>query len=371
MKKKDEFPKRNEMVMLKGNTLSNYAHKTLDYIYKNALKVYENKRDGGIFELNIFNLKKEIGMNGKAHKKIIKELESIQNLIFETYDDKYYSSFPILAGFELKENGILEVAFSPFFIREMMFNTENIYYHMSNIIEYKHLKSKYSKRILDLYKRYNGSIPRLEAKKFKGLMQYSENYRNYHIELKVLKQAKKDLLENNNMDLTWEIEKMGTKWKYIQLNIVELIDINEEKLEFSDKLEKAIEKARKSHFIDAIYSHKAMQKIVSTYDEKDILKALREATKYNSEILNFSKFLISKIKDIQNSKKGKTPKEAEKIETPKKLTELEIQKGEVAKLLIKSKQTKLFEELEKIENLENLEKFKLTYHEIVTIKLKK
>lgn len=365
MENKNEFPKRNEMVMLKGNNLSVYAHKTLDYIYREGLDFYKDKKrvEGtyGIYELNIHELKEEIGMKGRSHEKIIKELEAIDKLIFETYDDKHYSKFPILAGFELEKNGVLRVALSPFLVEKMMFNTENIYYHMSNLLEFKELKSKYSKRILELHKRYHGDIPKLEILKFQGLMQYPEKYKNFDVERRVLEQAKQELKEKNNMILEWEIEKARTKWKNIKLNITELLEKKEEVIEFSSRMLLTLERARKNRFIDASYSRKAMAKIVTQYDEKDILKALREAYKYNSEIINFSKFLISKIKDIQESKIRKLEeKEKIKVENRKILSKVEILKGEIAKILMKSKgSSKLFEKLEGLKTIEELEKFKL------------
>lgn len=359
IKVKNEFPKRNELVALKGNTLSIYAHKTVDYIYKEGLKYYENKRDGGIFELNIYKLKEEIGMKSNTHKQIIKELEIIEGLSFETYDKKHYSKFSILSGFELKKDGILRVALSPFLIEKMMFNTENIYYHMSNLLESKHLRSKYSKRILDLHRRYHGSIPKLELKKFQDLMQYSENYRNGDIKLRVLEKAKKELKEKNNMILNWEIVKVGTKWKNIKLNIIELVEKNSDLLEFTEKLEKAIEKARKNRFIDIIYSHKAMQKIIKTYDEQNILKALREASTYQNHIHSFSKFLIAKIKDIENSKKKPHKiKEAEKVEEiPKNVSKIISEKSKLTGKLMKKKEWKLLTEMEEIKTLKALKIF--------------
>ena len=80
-----------------------------------------------------------------------------------------------------------------------------------------------------------------------------------------------------------------------------IIDITPEP-QISEKLLKAIIKARKNRFIDSSYSQKAMDKIISMYDEKDIIKALGELYKYNSEIINFQKMLVSKINDIKSSK---------------------------------------------------------------------
>ncbi|MGL4901823.1 MAG: replication initiation protein [Cetobacterium sp.] len=216
--KRNKFMKRNELVSLRGNNLSIYARKTLDYIYKNAIEIYKENRNKGIFELDIIQLKKEIGMNRTSdHLQIINELEKINNLKFETYDKKYYSNVPILAGFQVLENNILRVALSPFLI-EIMFDEKKPYYHIADLMEYKPLKSKYSKIILDLYNRYKPTeIPGMSQEKFKELLGYSEKYRNNDIKKYVLEQAKKELEKHNGLKLSWEFFPNARKWSEVKL----------------------------------------------------------------------------------------------------------------------------------------------------------
>lgn len=218
--KKDKFIKRNELVSLKGNTLSIYARKTLDYIYKNAIEVYKVNKNKGIFELDIVLLKKEIGMNRTSdYSQIIKELNEINNLNFETYDNKYYSKIPILAGFQVLENGILRVALSPFLI-EMIFDETNPYYHIADFMEYKSLKSKYTKIILDLYNRYKPTeIPKMTKEEFQEILNYSPKYRNNDIKKNVLEQAQKELKKHNDLILEWEFFPNARKWTEIKLHI--------------------------------------------------------------------------------------------------------------------------------------------------------
>ena len=218
--KKNKFVKRNELVSLKGNNLSIYARKTLDYIYKNATEIYKENKNKGIFELDIIQLKKEIGMNRTTdHTLIISELEKINNLKFETYDSKYYSNIPILAGFQVLENNILRVALSPFLI-EIMFDEKKPYYHIADLMEYKPLKSKYSKIILDLYNRYKPTeIPMMSQETFKELLGYSDNYRNNDIKKYVLEQAQKELEKYNDLNLNWEFFPSARKWNEIKLVI--------------------------------------------------------------------------------------------------------------------------------------------------------
>lgn len=383
MNKKDTiiYPKRNELSTLKGNTLSLNARKIYDFIYRKGIEFYKNQNNNfGIYELNIYEIKQQIGMNKTTdHSMIIKELELIRNVEFKTYDDKYFLSFPILAGFNLKADGTLEVALSQFLIR-MILEKKEPYYHFVDELAYKPLKSKYSKIILDLYFRYKSNkngIPQMDINKFQDTMQYTDGYKNNDIERFVLGQAKKELENYNNLNLTWEIEKVGRKWSTIKLNIKEksITDISPE-INMSTKLLKVIEKSRKNQFIDSSYSQKAMDKIIEKYDEKDIIKAFGELYKYNSEIKSFSKILTAKIEDIKNSKMSKikevqgytlgqedvrTPFKNDFIESKK--SDLDIEKEKISILIKNSglstnKRINLMSKLSKLENSEELQKFK-------------
>ncbi len=383
MNKKDTiiYPKRNELSTLKGNTLSLNARKIYDFIYRKGIEFYKNQNNNfGIYELNIYEIKQQIGMNKTTdHSMIIKELELIRNVEFQTYDDKYFLSFPILAGFNLKADGALEVALSQFLIR-MILEKKEPYYHFVDELAYKPLKSKYSKIILDLYFRYKSNkngIPQMDINKFQDTMQYTDGYKNNDIERFVLGQAKKELENYNNLNLTWEIEKVGRKWSTIKLNIKEKsrIDISPE-INISIKLLKTIEKSRKNHFVNESYSQKAMEKLLQKYEEKDIIKALGELYKYNSEIKSFSKILTAKIEDIKNSKMAKIKENQghtlgrEGVETPLKIdiiepkkVKLTEKKEEISNLIRNSglpteRRIFLMGQLGDIENLEDLEKFK-------------
>ncbi|MGL5357090.1 MAG: replication initiation protein, partial [Cetobacterium sp.] len=301
------FPKRNELVTLKGNPLSLNARKIYDYIYKKGLDFYKNSPNDnfGIYEVNIYKIKEIIGMNKNTdHSLIIEELKAIRNIEFQTYDDKYFISFPILAGFSLKENGILEVSLSQFLIR-MMFEKENPYYHLVDELAYRELKSKYSKIILDLHYRYKDiGIPKMKINKFKDVMQYTDSYKNNDIERFVLGQAKKELEKYNNLELTWKIEKIGRKWDYIKLNVIdkniiekkstsnskknknvkkESLKNNEKPLETNKKNEFQIEKERISLVI--LNSKLPTRERIMLFGELSVIEKLEDLKKLEKRIV--------------------------------------------------------------------------------------
>ncbi|MGL5902720.1 MAG: hypothetical protein ACRCZO_08535, partial [Cetobacterium sp.] len=169
---------------------------------------------------------------------------------------------------------------------------------------------------------------------------------------------------------SFEEKKLGKKVNSIKFLKVEknVIDLIENKL--SEKLINAILKARKNRFIDVAYSQKAMDRIIAKYAEKDVIKALNELYKYNSEIKNFSKILISKIDDIKNSKievikkkvKAEVQIKNEVVEIVQ--SDLELEKEKLSVIIMQnglpmSQRVSLFTRLSEIETFEELEKFKI------------
>ncbi|WP_297407624.1 hypothetical protein [uncultured Cetobacterium sp.] len=119
-----------------------------------------------------------------------------------------------------------------------------------------------------------------------------------------------------------------------------------------------------------------MEKLIQKYYEKDIIKALGELYKYNSEIKNFSKILTAKIEDIKNSKMDKIKEnqgyklgqEERKLLLKSDLVEfgkspIAVEKEKISNSIRNSglptnKRLVLMGQLADINNLEELEKFK-------------
>ncbi|MGL4867921.1 MAG: hypothetical protein ACRC4S_04580, partial [Cetobacterium sp.] len=182
----------------------------------------------------------------------------------------------------------------------------------------------------------------------------------------VLKKAIEELNAfEKKYEYSFEEKRVGRKVNEIKFIRTEknIIDISETLI--SENIEIAISKARKNRFIDEVYSAKAMEKLVQKYDEKDIIKGLKELSKYNSEIVNFSKILNSKIEDIVDSKKVKPKKEVVKVVEPKvevlEKSELDLEKERLSLVIFKTdlstgERIMLFGELSAIQSLEALKK---------------
>ncbi|MGL4868179.1 MAG: replication initiation protein, partial [Cetobacterium sp.] len=305
--KKLGFIKRNELVSLKGNTLSIRARKMLDYICKIGLDMYEKEHDeDGIYPITIKELKEMAEMNLKSdHSELLEELKAINKLEFETWDDKYYTQFPILAGFKVDNTkGIVEFALSPFLLRETFKKKDsNPYYHYCDLMEYKGLRSKYSKILLDLYTRYKHvSIPKLSIEKFKDMMQYPDKYKTNDIKRFVLEQAQKELLAKNNLQLDWVVEKYGRQWGCITLTIKNLNSnkkIEKHKAVVVPKsILELLDRVRKHNRF--IAEHLTPENIETLYKEfgTDLAKGLTTAMNSIKNPIAHFNFLRKKIKDI-------------------------------------------------------------------------
>ena len=375
----DKIFKRNELIQLvsveKNDGLSLSARLAYNLILEKAHKFYklEGNTDDtfeiGFNELTNFSQT----TNSKFKEKLKVELLKLLSAKYFTYDKKYIKTyFTLLSQFEITENCI-KVALPPILKKHII---ENNYYTTLNKSEIQAFKSKYTLIMFELIKRYKNSIPKMSIEKFKNIFEYPDSYRNVDITRRVLEPIKKELFEKNKFVIDWEIFKIGAKWREIEFNIIELVETEKQKIKISDKLLNSIEKARKNRFVDDSYSQKAMEKLLQKYDEKDIIKALGELYKYNSEIKNFSKILTSKIEDIKNSKMDKIKENQgyilgqEEVERPLKIdiiepkkSDLTIKKEEISNLIRNSglpteRRLFLLGQLGDIKDLEDLEKFK-------------
>ncbi|MGL5797327.1 MAG: hypothetical protein ACRCYT_03890 [Cetobacterium sp.] len=303
-------------------------------------------------------------------------LDNLLSIKVRSLDKKgrLWGGFNLLAAFKEVDGGIFVQIPEPIF--RALCGNENektLYYTTIKLLEQRVYKCSYTIIFYELFKKYEKvNIPTFSLEELKAITGTTKKYKIYYdFKKRVLLSALKEINQFDKIyEYSFEEKKLGKKvnaikFSKVEKNVIDLIDN-----ELSEKLVNAILKARKNRFVDLAYSQKAMDKIIAKYDEKDVIKGLNELYKYNSEIKNFSKILISKIDDIKNSKievikkKVKAPIK-DKIEVVENVqSDLDLEKEKLSIIIMQngspmSQRFSLFTRLSEIKTLEELEKFKI------------
>lgn len=239
-------------------------------------------------------------------------------------------------------------------------------FNLLAVFQKRAFKCVHSIIFYDIFKKYEKvNIPIFSIDELKELTGTGSKYKTYaDFKRYVLEKA---LNEINLFDKKYQYgfveERLGRRMDKIKFVRVDKDTIEVEENSMSEKILKAVLKARKNIYVNRVYSQKAMDKLILKYDEVDIIKGLNELYKYNYEIENFSKILNSKIKDIVDSKKVKVKKELTRIAKPEfeasEKSELDIEKERLSLVILNSKlptreRIILFGELSVIEDMEDL-----------------
>ncbi|MGL5796888.1 MAG: hypothetical protein ACRCYT_01660 [Cetobacterium sp.] len=360
--KKISLNKPNELIELVGTPISTLGSLTYNYILHKAQFLKTNK-----VEISASEVFKALEMS-EDKEELIKVLITLteNRIISKDSRGKIWGVFNLLSQWEEKE-GVFSVH-----LTEKIYTTvvdqKDLYYTTIQLVEQKSYKCSYSIIFYEIFKKYEKvNIPIFDVEELKDLTGTKLKYKStYDFKRYILDKALIEINEKNKQYNYSYIEiKVGRKTKEIKFTKSEknVIDIIEN--EISDKIKNSILKARKNRYIDTSYSQKAMDKIIQRYDEKDVVKALNELSKYNSEIVNFSKILNSKIKDIVDSEKIKPKKEVIKIVEPKvellEKSELDLEKERLSLFILNidlptRERIMLFGELSAIQSLEALKK---------------
>lgn len=244
----------------------------------------------------------------KHYEELIEYLDSLRKISVVSRDSKgkLWGSFNLLSAFKRLENGTFYVEI-PNLIFNSLCTKDNLYYTTIKLLEQKAFKCTYSIVFYEIFKKYEKiNIPIFTLDELKRFTDTQDKYKEYkYFKRDVIEKALREInLFDNEFEYIYEEEKLGRKVDKIKFKRIDKFGVVKTKKTtiFSKKLETTIEKARKNQYINSVYSKKTIENLLNRYDEIDIIKALNESYKYNSEIFNFSRFLTAKITDIINSK---------------------------------------------------------------------
>jgi plasmid replication initiation protein len=321
--------KPNQLIEILGVNISNLSLLTYNYILHKLQKEKTNS-----IKLTLAEISSNIDRNSHSYEDIYEVLKNLLEIKILSMDrkGKNWGGFSLISAFK-KENDGIYIELPNLIVNELL-KQEELYYTTIKLLEERTFKCVYSIIFYEIFKKYEKvELPKYTLETLRNLTKTQDKYKVYaDFKKRVLSPALKEI-NNFNKDYEYYFEEMYTGRKVTDIQFLKKlrskisdVEIVEE-LTLSEKLLKAIKKAKKSIYIDKVYSDKAMKKLLSKYDESLIIRALEESSKYNQEIKSFSSLMTAKIEDIKNSSNEAIEKKLDKVVAPvprKEITEENI-----------------------------------------------
>jgi plasmid replication initiation protein len=344
--------KPNELIEVVSRPISLLGLKAYNSILK---RLQEKNTDNMIISPS--EILKEIGATD-SYDELYQHLDELQKTQVKSIDKrgKTWGSFVLISDFKKLEEGIF-VAVPPSIYNALCKKDkkqEELYYTTIKLLEEKSFKCSYSIVFYEIFKKYEKiELPIYTLEELKKLTKTENKYKTYYdFKRRVLNPAIAEINDfNKKFEYFFDDQYLGRKvWgvKFYRKAKVSPKIIDAEivgEVTLSEKLLKAIKKAKKSIYINKVYSDKAMKKLLSKYDETLIIRALEESSKYNQEIKSFSSLMTAKIEDIKNSSNEAIEKKLDEVVAPVPKKRKEITEENIADI---------FETDENIEELKRL-----------------
>ena len=307
------------LIVYKPNELIEIVNRPISAI---GLKVYnailQKLQDLGTDRMTI-PLNEIIIDNSKNYEDIYSYLDELQKVQVKSIDKrgKSWGSFVLLSEYKKTDKGIF-VAVPPSIHNALCGKDkkqEDLYYTAIKLLEEKSFKCSYSLIFYEIFKRYEKvSIPVYTIEDLRQMTKTENKYKVYYeFKRRVLNPALKEI-NSFNPKYTYDYEEVyiGRKVDKIRFTKTEKTKEADENTKqgkllpaLSEKLLKAIEKAKKNRYVQEKYSQRAVDKALKQFGEELLIKSLNELYKYNKSISSFSKILNAKIDDIKRAEEVK------------------------------------------------------------------
>lgn len=384
--------KPNELIEIINRPISAIGHKIYNSILQ-KLQILETDR-------MTISLNDLIIDECKNYEDIYNYLDELQKVQVKSIDKrgKSWGSFVLLAEYKKTDNGVFVQV--PATIHNVLCaknkKQEELYYTTIKLLEEKSFKCSYSLVFYEIFKRYyKVSIPAYTLEVLRQMTKTEDKYKVYaDFKKRVIVPALKEI---NSFDTKYiydyEEEYLGRKVekiRFIRIEKVLKVEAKQAKTlpKLSEKLLKAIEKAKKNIYIQEKYSQRAVDKALEQFGEELLIKGLNELYKYQSQIKSFTKILNAKLDDIkraENVKKqgtnirnvteepvkneitGSEKLQPQENSFDKLLEMVSIQSTAQIKEFSTEKKVQFYTELAGTKNIENLKKFCYKYSLIINL----
>ena len=304
--------KPNQLIEVIGNPLSNLSLVAYNYILH---KLQTQKEKTNFIRLSLSEFSTDINRNSCAYEDVYEVLKNLLNVRIVSIDKrgKSWGGFSLISAFR-KENDCVYIEV-PNLILDELLKQEDLYYTTIKLLEEKTFKCVYSIVFYEIFKKYEKvSLPEYTIEVLRQLTKTEDKYKVYaDFKKRVIVPALKEINSfNPKYNYDYEEIYLGRKVDKIRFTKTEKTKEADENTKqgkllpaLSEKLLKAIEKAKKNRFIQAKYSQRAVDKALEQFGEELLIKGLNELYKYNKSISSFSKILNAKIDDIKRAEEVK------------------------------------------------------------------
>lgn len=307
--------KPNQLIEIEGGYMT-----TLKYsVYNFLLHKFQNENTNhmNISFSEIFT-SLEISKN---YDDIIEYLDSLQKIRVISRDTKgrLWGAFNLLSAFKKNEDGSFFVEIPHLIYKSLCDNENSLYYTTIRLLEQKSFNCIYTGLFYEIFKKYEKiNLPSYLIEDLRKITGTKDKYLEYkdfkrYVILKSLEEINRF---DSKYQYSFEEKKLSRKVNEIQFirfdKIIEPQQEPDDEVFMSNKLINTIKRAKKSIFINKVFSQKAINKLLKKYDEDLIILALKECAKYNQEIKSFGALMTAKIEDILNSSNDALDKKLEK-----------------------------------------------------------
>ena len=304
--------KPNQLIEVIGNPLSNLSLVAYNYILH---KLQTQKEKTNFIRLSLSEFSTDINRNSCAYEDVYEVLKNLLNVRIVSIDKrgKSWGGFSLISAFR-KENDCVYIEV-PNLILDELLKQEDLYYTTIKLLEEKTFKCVYSIVFYEIFKKYEKvSLPEYTIEVLRQLTKTEDKYKVYaDFKKRVIVPALKEINSfNPKYNYDYEEIYLGRKVDKIRFTKTEKTKEADENTKqgkllpaLSEKLLKAIEKAKKNRYVQEKYSQRAVDKALKQFGEELLIKGLNELYKYNKSISSFSKILNAKIDDIKRAEEVK------------------------------------------------------------------
>lgn len=303
-------------------SFAGFKEKELDLFFSICQKMKEKGTNEVIF--SFAELRQVSQYTNRSVERLYSDLDKVYKKMLELNlkyeDDKEIRRFVLFNRYVIKkEEKIILIKSSEDF--EYVLNNLIGNFTKFDLIEFVSLKSIYSKNMFKLLKQWESKKERkFEIEEFRHLLAIPEKYRMSIIDLKVLKPIMAELpryfpkLKLEKIKTGRKVTELKFTWNFKKENIEEVEEIQ---IKISEKLDKAIQKAKKNRFIANLFTDENIEKLLNKFEENTLIKGLNACYKDIQKDVKSLNYLIKAIETAAGKKTKKIVVEKEKTDQEK------------------------------------------------------